>query len=454
VVVHPIAAVDLPDIGLDPASATAPQGPPRLLGYVALELSREDVVRRGQALVMAGLAVTSIGLALGGLLALQLFSRATAELSAKKDEAERATRAKTRFLAVASHDLRQPVHALGLFVERLGQQRHEEATRPLIASVEASVRSLQDLLDELLDMSRLDSGMVQPRLAPVALAEVWADLQRQFAPAAARTRLELRMRPSPLWVMSDEVLLKRALCNLVSNALRYTDHGGVLVACRRHGKTAFIEVWDTGIGIPSELHKEVFQEFVQFGGPRRGREPGLGLGLAIVDRTAALLEHPLSLRSVLGRGSRFRLEAPIAEPAMAGAAADAPMVAAHSLAGLRVLLVDDDPVASEATARLLHSWGCVPTTAASGPEAFARADPATDIIACDYRLSEGEDGVAVVQRLRSQLGRQVPAFLVSADTGPEALRAASEAGLALLYKPVRPARLRAVVQRLSRGLKP
>jgi signal transduction histidine kinase/CheY-like chemotaxis protein len=447
-VVQPIAASELPVDGVaeSPAAGLPGRAP---LGYVALELSRETVTRRGDALIAAGLAVTFGGLLFGGLLAFRLVYAVTAELSAKKEQAENATLAKSRFLAAASHDLRQPMHALGLFVERLGQLKHDEATRSLVSSVEASVRALQDLLDALLDISRLDAGVVRARPEPVAVEQLWDTLRRQFAAAAAERGVALRLRPSALWVRSDALLLNRILLNLVANAIRYTERGGVLVSCRRRGARVLIEVRDTGVGIPEAMHAEVFKEFVQLGNPERDRSRGLGLGLTIVERTALLLGHALSLRSVPGRGSCFRIEVPVAARATQTAGDEPPALLA-SLAGIGVLVVDDDALAREAMVKIFESWGCRVSAAASGAEALTRLPegPAPDAIACDYRLPGGENAIDLIARLRGALGRPVPAFIVSGDTDPSALQAASASGLALLHKPVRAARLRALLQRL------
>jgi len=317
--------------------------------------------------------------------------------------------------------------------------------------VEASVRAMQDLLDGLLDISRLDAGVEKPRLEPVEIAGLLQHVEREFASAAEQKGIVLRVRPSPLWVLSDSRLLYRVLLNLVSNAVRYTHSGGVLVACRRRGAHAVIEVRDTGAGIPAGMQAEVFEEFVQLENPERDRAKGLGLGLTIVKRTADLLGHPLTLDSAPGRGSCFRIAAPLARPPAPGAEpAAAPLQL--DLHGLSVLVVDDDALARAAIVELLRSWGFQVFSAASGREALqlAAGIAAPQLIACDFRLPEGEDAIELLTRLRGAFGAPVPAFLVSGDTGPDVLRAAEAAGLTLLHKPVRPARLRALIHRLVR----
>jgi CheY-like chemotaxis protein len=235
----------------------------------------------------------------------------------------------------------------------------------------------------------------------------------------------------------------------VSNAVRYTSRGAVLVTCRRRGGRAQIEVRDTGSGIPPELQSEVFKEFVQLGNSGRDRAKGLGLGLPIVDLTARLLGHPLTLVSIPGRGSCFRIELPLASPAQATAAESA-APGQGDLQGLTVLVVDDDELARTAVAGLLQSWGCRVFSAAGGDEALSIAAEVgtVDVIACDFHLPRSETAITLIPRLRSAIGATAPAFIMSGDTDPATLRAAEQSGLPLLHKPVRPARLRALLHRL------
>jgi signal transduction histidine kinase/CheY-like chemotaxis protein len=458
-VVQAIAPTDVPLEDWMAGSTVAPRDASPLLGYAVVELSLAPVRAAERRLWLAGVAVTLLGLVLGGALAVRTergqkrleerIAAATSELRSKKEEAEHATLAKSRFLAAASHDLRQPMHALGLFVARLEQLPHEPETQRLIGNVEASVRALQDLLDGLLDVSRLDAGAEKPRIEPVEVEGLFRHLEREFAAAAAQKGIRLRVRTGPYWVLSDSRLLYRMLLNLVSNAVRYTARGGVLVSCRRRGDGALFEVRDTGAGIPAGMQAEVFEEFVQLDNPERDRAKGLGLGLTIVKRTADLLGHPVSLDSVPGRGSCFRIAAPLARAPAPGAerTADAPPA---DLRGLCVLVVDDDALARAALCELLGSWGCRVRAAASGAEAFGGGAPAPDLIACDYRLPGTEKAIDVIAGLRARFGAPIPAFLISGDTGAEVLRAAESAGLTLLHKPVRPARLRALMHRLIR----
>ncbi len=494
------------------AAAPAVSAPP--LGHVVLEVSRASVVSRSHDMLMIGLAVTLGGLLFGGVLAVRIgqgvirpilrvsdmierigrgelsvrgairpddplrdlqaglnqmaehlqqgrdelerrVALATAELRNKKEEAETATLAKSRFLAAASHDLRQPIHALGMFVARLAQLPHDRETRHLIANLEASVRAMQDLLDALLDISRLDADAVRVHPQAFPLAQMFEQLRGALLPVASDKGLRLRLRSNELWVMSDPTLLHRILLNLVSNALRYTGRGGVLVGCRRSrgGSHVWIEVWDTGVGIAPEHQQDIFREFYQIGNPERDRSKGLGLGLNIVERTARLLGHPLQLCSIPGHGTRFRLEVPLAppgDPAARTAVADA--LPLDDVRGLRVLVIEDDRQSAQALRGLLDSWGCVVALVEGLQGALTTVDGGfePDLVLSDYRLRAGEAGLETLQRLRAALARPIPACLMSGDTDPALIQACRDAGLPLLHKPVRPAKLRTLMRRLAR----
>jgi signal transduction histidine kinase len=458
-VVQAVTATEVPLETWVEDGAVQPRNSESVLGYAVIELSLMSIKAAERRLLLAGLLVTVAGMLLGWALAVRMertqkdlerrIAEATAELRSKKEEAELATLAKSRFLAFASHDLRQPMHALGLFVARLDRLSHDAETRKLIGNLDASVRALQDLLDAILDISRLDARVETHHTEPVAVAALWEHMEREFAAAAEQKGIVLRVRPSPLWIMSDPRLLYRMLLNLVSNAVRYTVHGGVLVTCRRRNGQALIEVRDTGPGIPRELQNEVFKEFVQLDNPGRERGRGLGLGLTIVEATARLLDHPLTLISLPGQGSCFRIEAPLAAAPNSGGG-NAVIPGQSDLQGLKVLVVDDDGLARTAVAGLLESWGCLVFSAAGGDEALPIVANigAPDIIACDFHLGRGDTAVELVARLRHAVGAPIPAFVMSGDTSPEVAQATEKAGLLLLHKPVRPARLRALMHRL------
>ncbi len=486
---------------------------PQVLGHVVIEFSRDALVRREHDMLMAGLAVTLGGLLFGGFLAVwmgrgvirpilrvsdmierigrgefsargevrsddplrdlqtglnrmaerletgrdeleQRIAMATLELREKKEEAEMATLAKTRFLAAASHDLRQPTHALGMFVARLSQLPHDAETRQLVGHLDASVRAMQDLLDALLDISRLDARAVAVNLRPFPVSGIFEQLRSGLMHVAAQKGLRLRVRPTQAWVMSDATLLHRILLNLTVNALHYTRHGSVLLACRgtAGGRHVRIEVWDSGIGIAPEHHQDIFREFYQVGNMERDRTKGLGLGLNIVERTARLLGYPLRLRSSPGRGTRFSIEVPLAPPGMAE---KPPEPAEHrpfdDLDGFSVLVIEDDALAREGLVSLLASWGCTVSVAEGARTALqllARG-LVPDVIISDFRLRAGENGIDTVRRLRAAAGRPVAACLMSGDTDPGLMKLAREGGFTLLHKPVRPAKLRSLIRRLA-----
>jgi signal transduction histidine kinase len=373
-------------------------------------------------------------------------SRLVAQLQRRTQALEQANIAKTRFLASASHDLRQPLHAISLLISLLGERaRGQPPIEDLIRRVESSTEVMETLLNGILDISRLDAGVERPRIGAVPARQILERLERQFAPIATAHGLQLRVRvDSRAWVRSDPALLARMLDNLVANALRYTPRGGrVLVALRpRRGGEAAFEVRDNGIGIPADKLDEVFEEIVQLHNPRRERSMGLGLGLSIVRRTARLLAHLVEVRSMPGRGSVFRIVVPLADagsPVEAGPRADTGTP--DGLIRLRVLVVDDEAPIREALRELLEAWGCDCITAADGAEAMDRLDDDLDALLCDYRF-EQETGVALVLRLRERLGRDVPALIVTGDVTAHQLIDIASSDLPVMHKPVNPAALR------------
>lgn len=383
----------------------------------------------------------------------QRVSQVTQELRVKKEEAELATRAKSRFLAAASHDLRQPTHALGLFVTRLGQLRMDDEARHVVNNLETSVSALQDLLDGLLDLSRLETGSVQAAVQALSIDQVLRDAQDLLEPIAMSRGLTLRVRFNGLWGRSDQVLLQRMVLNLGQNALRYTQEGSVLIACRlcEGGRGVRIEVWDSGIGIAPEHHEEIFKEFYQVGNLARDRRQGLGLGLSIVKRSAELLGHKIELKSMPGRGARFSITLPRAEQPDAVPSV-VPLVASElDMAGMHILVVEDDPMAMHAVVSLLLSWGCDVSTAANAEEAcrlvMEGAHP--DVVLSDYRLEGEINGLETIQLLRARSGLPLAACLMSGDTDAALMQSVRRHGLTLLHKPVRPAKLRSLLRSLK-----
>lgn len=369
----------------------------------------------------------------------------------RTQELEAANLAKARFLAAASHDLRQPLHALNLLVEQLRAEADPSERSRVLDRIGAAVAAMNELFDALLDMSRLDAGVLVPDLSVFPVQRLFERVETTFAGAAHEKGLKLRLIASEAWAFSDFVLLERILLNLVSNAVRYTRSGGVLIGCRRRGNRLALEVWDTGPGIAPEQRSEVFREFLQLEDSVRQSTGGLGLGLAIVDRLCRLLDHPLELASVLGRGSRFRILVPRAEQQAAAAIDEAVIALPDPLHGKAVIVIDDDELVRVSMRGVLRTWGCEVMAAASEAEAeaaIALHARAPELIICDFRLPGAASGIDVVASLRARYGLAIPAFLISGDTSPERLQQASESGLMLLHKPVQPLALRAVLMRM------
>jgi signal transduction histidine kinase/CheY-like chemotaxis protein len=408
-------------------------------------------------------ALSQIGLVAAVLLHTRMFHRAESRalqesersnqaLREAKARAEAATVAKSRFLASASHDLRQPAHALGMFVARLGSLPKNVPNDELIRGVESSVRELQDMLDVFFDYSRLDSPGQDLLLGPVQVNAIFTQLRNLFTGVAAEKGLRLVIRPTRLWIHSDPILLQRILLNLLSNAIRYTRSGTVLLSCRpgNGGSHARIEVWDSGIGIAQDLHAQIFEEFFQVGNQQRNRDQGLGLGLAMVERSCRLVQHTLSLRSNLGCGSRFTLLAPLTPQRLAQTEAqevEAP--AGSELQALRVLVIEDDTLANTALKAVLESWGCQVSTFFEAQRAYLHVESGQvpDFVISDYRMSGDTNGIAAIQTLRALCGHPVPACLISGDTEIDLKQQAAAMGLVLLKKPVQPAKLRNLIRR-------
>jgi signal transduction histidine kinase/CheY-like chemotaxis protein len=369
------------------------------------------------------------------------------ELRAQKKAAEEANVAKSRFLAVASHDLRQPLHALELFVQALEDTSLPAHAHQLVGNVRRSVDSMGELFDALLDISRLDAGAVRARVETIPLAEVFERLAFEYTPVAKQKGLSLRVMNTSVYVRSDPTLLARIVRNLLANAVRYTERGRVTIGCRRRGDQVSVEVWDTGPGIPAEKYAEVFQEFAQLGNPERDRRKGLGLGLAIVERLAKLLGHGLELRSTVGKGSVFAVTVARGQYHDHAILDPRTEITAHfDLNGRLVLLVQGELAAREALKELLTGWNCEVLMAASGAEMLALLGGlgrAPDLIIADGP-APGEAGTAVVELLRNEFNADVPALLVSANAGP----AEDCDGLPVLHRPFHPGRLRTLISNL------
>ncbi len=366
----------------------------------------------------------------------------TALLEAAKHEAEHANDAKSRFLTAVGHDLMQPLHAAHLFTDTLSQQLDDAAQRASVMQIRGALDSTTDLLTGLFDISRLEAGGLVPQPRGFPLAEVLDPLASEFRALAAERGLAFAYVPTAAWVRSDPQLLRRALQNFLANAVRYTARGGVLLGVRRQDDGVRIEVHDTGRGIAAEQQEAIFEEF------RRGDDAagqGLGLGLAIADRIAQLLEAPLTLRSRVGEGTVFALQVPRAPIAAMLGQVTSPRA---GWTDVRVLVVDNEPTALQAMQGLLTGWGCEVVAVESGvaAEQAMAARPAS-LWLFDYHLDDGDTGAALYARMVQRFGAR-PALILSADGGETVRRAVHEAGLSLLGKPIKPLALKSVLDRL------
>lgn len=368
-------------------------------------------------------------------------------MRAAKVAAEQANLSKTRFLAAASHDLLQPLNAARLFVSALSARRLAEGNRALVQRTASALDSIEDLLEALLEISKLDAGAITPEIADVPLHDLFAALHGEFALAAGERGLELIVAPTSLWVRSDARLLRRILQNFLSNALRYTEAGSVRMEATHHGGEVRIAVVDTGPGIAACHHAEIFEEFRRLDG-RTG--PGIGLGLAIVQRAGRMLSHPIDLRSTPGEGAAFAVTAPLAAIGVRAQSSVSP-VTRHGIAARAVLVIDNEQSILDGMRAVLTGWGCQVLTALDEDGARARADeePASiDVLLADYHLADGATGDQAVEALRAHLGRPVPAVIITADRTPALRDALAARGLHVLQKPVKPAQLRALLARL------
>lgn len=376
------------------------------------------------------------------------------QLAEAKRVAEAASVGKTRFLAAASHDLLQPLHVARILTGALSERQRTGKPSVLLAQLDQALGAVDELLQTLLDISKLDTGVLQPQLQPVEIQKVLSGLIASFQPMAAQRSLILRVVPSRAVVMTDPALLRRILQNFLSNALRYTRRGKVLVGCRRRGDRIVIEVWDTGIGIPQDELKVIFEEFRRGGSNDAETPPGLGLGLAIVDRIARMLEHPVAVRSWPGRGSVFSVSVPTSKAPPATVLPGGDERSRGSLAKRLVLCVDNDPAVLVAMRTLLRGWSCEVLTARDAAGACEEIDnrgAIPDIVLMDYHLEGEVTGLAALETLSGHVGRPLPAIIITANYTDAVRQAADALGYAVLNKPVRPGALRALMaQMLSR----
>ncbi|MDH5516346.1 MAG: hybrid sensor histidine kinase/response regulator [Gammaproteobacteria bacterium] len=370
-----------------------------------------------------------------------------------REEAVQADISKSKFLAAASHDLRQPLHALGLFVDALESRIHYSEVRHIVNNIRISTDALSDLLNSLLDISKLDAGVLEPRLTDFPLRPILNRIATDYSEVASSKSLQLRIVDCKLMIHTDPGMLERILRNLVSNAIRYTHNGRVLLGCRRHqdpvnGDRICIEVHDTGIGISDENIGNIFEEFYQIENPERDRSKGLGLGLAIVKRLADLLNCPLTVRSSPEKGSVFRLSVPfvsntvlLSEPALDYL---------EDLKDTRVLIIDDEALIRIGMCQVLEQWGCSVLQAESIEQALELLGEQCeiDMILTDYRLRDNQTGLDAINSIHAACNRNIAALILTGDTDPQRLREAKDSGFKLLHKPVSSAKLRSLMSYL------
>jgi two-component system, sensor histidine kinase len=373
-----------------------------------------------------------------------------AQLRTTVSEAERANAVKSRFLAAASHDLRQPLQAATLYLSLLTKQARTSDQQELCAKMRAPLQVMSSTLDALLDISMLDSGQVTPKPSDFALRSILERVAADLRPLAEQKKLSLDVAETDVLVKSDPALLERIVENLVSNAIRYTAVGNVSVRSENIGDFVRISVSDTGIGIPEEALERIFDEYFQFDNPARNIKKGLGLGLAIVKRLAHLLNHPINVRSTLAEGSTFSVDIPLAEQPAVTATPAGSSIPAHGEQQLAVLFIDDDSAVADSLFMVLAAAGFNAVSAGDGNEAIARLEEGLrpNIVLSDYRMPN-ENGLEVVARVRQTLGRETPAIVMTGDTSLRHIEAQNIAKIRVVQKPVDPDALIALIRGMA-----
>ena len=373
------------------------------------------------------------------------------ELRQAKSDAEDANIGKTRFLAAASHDLLQPLNAARLFTSALAQQEHQRETEQLVDNLDGALRSAEELITAILDISKLDAGALEPNLTHFHLQTVFSNLDNEFTAMAEEKGLTFKSIDSNAIVHSDQTLLRRILQNFISNAIRYTGNGRVLLGVRRHPSHIRIEVWDTGVGIAEDKISEVFEEFRRIDNPRHSEVQGLGLGLAITERISKMLKHPLNVRSWPTKGTVFSVEVPLGDPALAVRAKPEQRgwTRSKGLNGVKVLVIDNEPKILEGMQALLTGWACETQTALSASHAISivKEGFTPDIMLVDYHLGETDTGIMALKQLAECGLSDVPAIIITADRTDDVKVEIAEHGSILLNKPVKPAALRALINK-------
>ena len=373
-------------------------------------------------------------------------------LVSARDVAEKANMAKSRFLATASHDLRQPLHALRLFVDILSERAKDASVKQVADKIANTAEALEGLFSNLLELAKVDARVAKPHFTAVPLMPLIQHICMESEPLAQDKGLTFRVHCRDVAVHSDVTMLTRIVRNFVTNAIRYTDQGGILVGCRLRGDNVHIEVRDTGVGIPEEHLTKVFEEFHQVSNHGRDRSKGLGLGLAIAERLANLLGTTVKVWSQEGRGSCFSVTVPrVAEDSSSAQASSVMPLVPPSIAGLRVVFVDDEQEIRDAMQELLESWKCEYILAENLSGILAqvgRWDGAPGIIVTDYRLRDGQVGTQVIAGLREHFEQAIPAIIITGDTSRERLEDAATSGASILHKPIKAIKLRMLMEQL------
>lgn len=380
--------------------------------------------------------------------ALQSLEKTNGSLSQAKLQAEAASSLKSSVLISVTHDLLQPLNAARLTLSALEEMIASPKGLVLAEQIDRSLATLEDLLRTLLDISKLDAGVLKPEFRPVAISTLFEVLRQEFTPVAAKRHLVLKIRPCTETVLSDPMMLRRILQNLLANALRYTQRGSVLMGCRLKGDNVSIEVHDTGPGIPEAQREGIFMEF-QRGETSVGDNAGIGLGLSIVRRFATELGHEIHLKSHLGRGSMFGVTVPRSTAPEEVASGKAPVLPAFGgMDGAKILLIENDLASAEGLANLLEKWGCdvaIAKSAADARDSIRALDEVPDVIVADLHLDNGETGIEAVEQIRNEIKTNVPAIIVTADYSPKAASDAASFGHELLKKPIKPAEMRSLL---------
>ena len=387
--------------------------------------------------------------------ALSNLERANGELKGARDVAEQANRFKTRFFTAVGHDLLQPLHAARLSLGELSDAPQSASNQRLAYNISRALMTIEDLLTSVLDLSKLEAGGFVPRFQSVALGELFEQIAANVEPITRKKGLSLKWRPTGATVMSDPLMLRRVLQNLVANATNYTLTGRLLMAARRRGELVRIEVWDTGPGISLSERDRIFEEFQRGTASELTGGTGFGLGLSIVKRMSEALNHPLEFCSRIGHGTRFSISAPYAGAASQAflQSADTPQLATLALHGLPLIVIDNDLTVLEAMQSLLTRWGCDVRLARNTDdvlEILAGSNFRPGMLLADFHLDQGVTGLDIIKLVRASSSPNIPALLITADRSRETSAAASEAACEVLHKPVRPAELRTLMQHLLR----